>query len=327
MSKPHTPSSQELLVTTWRSFRAIIDVLQQLEGDVYDYRKRLIGKLHFLGCVLGFCTDSVRIDHECRVTWGSIETLVNARFEVTKQPIRWGDLCFPCAALAILEAYQALKYLLVNLPDWCEWVHVLQECIRQIEEDERWGEGHEFDTVEMVHRLAGTNGTLRDSTRRFPAKRLLRSLETAFRDINLSYLEASAIQEYNYAMTTLRQADDDRDGTSGKEGPVEPAMRLLGENPNLSVADLAKEVGGGRNRRRRIPAARRTKPMSLKDAARWMGYGGDKAGATRLRAAIDIQAVKCEPINRQNYVFDRHDFPRENWSAIIPTDPNSLELA
>jgi hypothetical protein len=72
----------------------------------------------------------------------------------------------------------------------------------------------------------------------------------------------------------------------------------------------------------KIPADRRTIPLSMKDAAKLMGYGGNRSGVKKLRAAMDVQAVKWEKHTRQSFVFDRQDFPRENWSKVVPTGPN-----
>jgi hypothetical protein len=56
--------------------------------------------------------------------------------------------------------------------------------------------------------------------------------------------------------------------------------------------------------------------MTLKEAARLMGFGGDKKGAQRLRAAINAGTVKEETLNREQHVFSKHDFPREAWDQL-----------
>jgi hypothetical protein len=78
----------------------------------------------------------------------------------------------------------------------------------------------------------------------------------------------------------------------------------------------AKPVGS------KIPADLRTIPLSMKDAAKLMGYGGNRSGVKKLRAAMDARAVMWERHTRQSFVFDRVDFPRENWSEVVPTGPN-----
>jgi hypothetical protein len=46
--------------------------------------------------------------------------------------------------------------------------------------------------------------------------------------------------------------------------------------------------------------------MTLKEAARLMGYKGKK-GPGRLAKAIEAGAVACEVINRTTRIFDRND--------------------
>jgi hypothetical protein len=71
----------------------------------------------------------------------------------------------------------------------------------------------------------------------------------------------------------------------------------------------------------KISPENRTIPISLRKAARLMGYGDDHTAVKRLRAAVDAGAVVCEKLTRQQFVFDRQDFPHENWSRVIPTGP------
>jgi hypothetical protein len=66
-----------------------------------------------------------------------------------------------------------------------------------------------------------------------------------------------------------------------------------------------------------IPPERRTIPLTLKEAARLMGYEGEKA-AEQLRAAMKAMAVGYKRLTRQRYVFDRAEFPAESQSQIIP---------
>jgi hypothetical protein len=69
----------------------------------------------------------------------------------------------------------------------------------------------------------------------------------------------------------------------------------------------------------KIPAERRVRPMTLGKAAVLMGYtGGKKKAGKRLRALIDKGIIRCERHSRQNYVFDRNDFPKENWPKVLP---------
>jgi hypothetical protein len=60
----------------------------------------------------------------------------------------------------------------------------------------------------------------------------------------------------------------------------------------------------------KIPPQQRTKPMPLGQAAKLMGYEGNKEKAGKsLRAAMDRGAVRFEKIGRQRFVFSKGDFP------------------
>jgi hypothetical protein len=72
----------------------------------------------------------------------------------------------------------------------------------------------------------------------------------------------------------------------------------------------------------KIPSRYRTRPMTLRAAARLMGYGKSKDAAERLRNAISAESVRCERLTRQQYVFDKRDFPEEQWPQLTPTGPN-----
>jgi hypothetical protein len=68
--------------------------------------------------------------------------------------------------------------------------------------------------------------------------------------------------------------------------------------------------------RSRIPPAKRTRPMTLREAARFMGYGSSRDAAERLRAAIAAGSVQCESLTRQQHVFHLDDFPSEKWPNV-----------
>jgi site-specific DNA-cytosine methylase len=72
---------------------------------------------------------------------------------------------------------------------------------------------------------------------------------------------------------------------------------------------------------KRIPPHQRTRPMTLKEAARLMGYTdrhGEKNGAAMLSDTIRKKAIAAERYNRQRYVFDRNDFPKKVHPQIVP---------
>jgi hypothetical protein len=68
----------------------------------------------------------------------------------------------------------------------------------------------------------------------------------------------------------------------------------------------------------------RTRPMTLLEAARYMGYcrtRDEKAAVKALRAAVDSGVVAYERLTRKQHVFSRRDFPKEVWPRIAPIDP------
>jgi hypothetical protein len=95
------------------------------------------------------------------------------------------------------------------------------------------------------------------------------------------------------------------------------------------LKDLKKKAGRPRPAdapRKKIPPGKRTRPMSLKEAARRMGYVVDahgkavpsKKAAESLRHAMDDGAVVFEELTRKRFVFSRDDFPKESWPKILP---------
>ncbi|HKB36993.1 MAG TPA: hypothetical protein VKD72_11100, partial [Gemmataceae bacterium] len=74
----------------------------------------------------------------------------------------------------------------------------------------------------------------------------------------------------------------------------------------------------------KIPPERRTIPLTKEEAAQLMGYRGKTRARTRqLNEAIKAGAIAYEQLTRQSYVFDRNDFPEENWPKVVPTGPTS----
>jgi hypothetical protein len=84
--------------------------------------------------------------------------------------------------------------------------------------------------------------------------------------------------------------------------------------------------------KKKIPPERRTRPLTMSEAARLMGYTENRAGARLrttkqavkcLRAAINYGAIACEKLNRQQYIFDINDFPEAVHAQLTPTGPRS----
>jgi hypothetical protein len=74
-----------------------------------------------------------------------------------------------------------------------------------------------------------------------------------------------------------------------------------------------------------IPPKYRTKPMSYKRAAQYIGKGTSKDAGEWMSNAVAAGGYRCEHITRQNHVFDIRDFPKNVWPEIrpklTPTDP------
>jgi hypothetical protein len=71
--------------------------------------------------------------------------------------------------------------------------------------------------------------------------------------------------------------------------------------------------------KKRIPMGKRTRPMSLGEAAKLMGYRGtSKTAGKKLKAAMDVGSVPFEKKTRQQFIFSRDDFPSENQNRIKP---------
>jgi len=66
-----------------------------------------------------------------------------------------------------------------------------------------------------------------------------------------------------------------------------------------------------------IPASERTIPMTLKEAAKLMGYRGGRP-SERLAAAIKDGSITCEKMGRQSYVFSKSLFPQDVWDKVSP---------
>jgi hypothetical protein len=84
------------------------------------------------------------------------------------------------------------------------------------------------------------------------------------------------------------------------------------------LCEHQKEAGA------KIHAADRTRPMSLKEAAKLMGFDDHKP----LKRGMDEGSIPFEKIGRQQYVFARSNFIAEVQERLIPelrrTQANSV---
>jgi hypothetical protein len=91
----------------------------------------------------------------------------------------------------------------------------------------------------------------------------------------------------------------------------------------LSILEEQRDASERKDSPARIPPEHRTIPMTLSKAAKLMGYvehRGEKDAVEVLSKSIRDGSVKAERQNRQRYVFDRRDFPKESHPKIVPSD-------
>jgi len=69
-----------------------------------------------------------------------------------------------------------------------------------------------------------------------------------------------------------------------------------------------------------IPPEHRTRPLSISEAAHYMGFSGrPPAPRKRLARLIKDRSILFEKINRQTYIFHMEHFPEESWDKVRAT--------
>jgi hypothetical protein len=69
---------------------------------------------------------------------------------------------------------------------------------------------------------------------------------------------------------------------------------------------------------KKIPPRKRTRPMTYREAAHFIGKGDSRDAAEWLSAAVAAEAIACEHITRQTHVFNVDDFPANVLPNILP---------
>ena len=77
-----------------------------------------------------------------------------------------------------------------------------------------------------------------------------------------------------------------------------------------------RELAGGIT-----PADERTKPMSYRQAARYMGKGNSQDAAEWLSKCVRDGTIRCRHLSRQSHVYSIRDFPQTVRSQILPNSP------
>lgn len=89
-------------------------------------------------------------------------------------------------------------------------------------------------------------------------------------------------------------------------------------------AACLQNVASAAERTAAIPAEDRTRPMSLADAAKFLGKkGAPKDRAKWLRACIDDGTIQSVEITRQSHIFSKQEFSKDVWPKILPAAGNS----
>jgi hypothetical protein len=142
------------------------------------------------------------------------------------------------------------------------------------------------------------------------------------KDAHIDYLPHTGLRYYRSRPGTSMDAP-----ASGPSRPkLAPSQLWLAEM--RAIRQEAEAVLANRRSpkpHKKIPPEHRTRPMTMGEAARLMGYSrtrDTKAAVKTLRAAIDSDSIACERLSRQSYIFSRLDFPKEVWPKLTPTDPN-----
>jgi hypothetical protein len=122
----------------------------------------------------------------------------------------------------------------------------------------------------------------------------------------LSDIEESRLVEYleNSLIKRLIEVGIDR-LHAGMEREFSAAVRTRMESKQAS------------SRSPRIPPAKRTRPLTLQEAAKHMGLQGrTKAKTEMLSRMLDAGVVRAEKLSRQSYVFSLDDFPKGAHSKV-----------
>jgi len=85
---------------------------------------------------------------------------------------------------------------------------------------------------------------------------------------------------------------------------------------DYEAMNLGEVVAVLRREATKIPVEHRTRPMSYRDAAKYMGKGNSKDAAEWMSKCVRDGIVACEEYSRQTHVFDCRDFPEDVWPRI-----------
>jgi hypothetical protein len=174
-----------------------------------------------------------------------------------------------------------------------------------------------------------------------PHPRSLLDDQPSFREVAEAYRDVEALveghsdpflnaifREFKETPVFVMRMETTKDGTEEPwiTGYFPIDNTLLDELAAAAQNDAACEPARDEQEKKRIPVNHRTVPMTLTEAAALMGYARSRSrekARKMLREAIGNGAVKCEKLDRQQFVFDRRDFPKEVQQKLGPTRPKS----
>jgi hypothetical protein len=136
---------------------------------------------------------------------------------------------------------------------------------------------------------------------------------------NASKLRTQVKHERDRLIAKIISGDLAGIGLSGKA--AERAIGALKAHGHLSGPSGIHDSNSSQ-----IAAENRTKPMSYRKAAKYMGKGDSQDAAEWLSKCVGDGTIKCEHASRQTHVFCRNNFPKSAWPQIMPaTQPKSLK--
>jgi hypothetical protein len=99
------------------------------------------------------------------------------------------------------------------------------------------------------------------------------------------------------------------------KAPDTPASAQAAEK---TQAIPAKRTGRKKPAGTTIPPEKRTRPMTYREAARYLGKGDSKDAAEWVSVGVEVGDLDCEHFSRQQHIFNREQFPMETWQHIVP---------
>lgn len=93
---------------------------------------------------------------------------------------------------------------------------------------------------------------------------------------------------------------------------------IIRENEGAADDESRRQNAKSRRQKAKISPVKRTKPMTFKQAAKFMGKGDSRDAAEWLSKAVKDGSVQCEHITRQTHVFSLEDFPKNIHKEILP---------